>query len=85
MKFLQFLHQIVFGVQTARGVHQQITGLARQRGGNGVVRDGGGVGAVRAGDNLDLQPLAPELDLLNRRRTKRVASRQQDSLALSLK
>ena len=59
MQLLQFLHQIVFRVQAAGGIDEEIIRFARLRGGDGIVRDGGGIGSVSAGDHLDFQTLRP--------------------------
>ena len=40
MQLLQFLHQVVLGVQAARRVNEEVIRLARLRGGDGVVRHG---------------------------------------------
>ena len=85
MQLLQFLHQVVFGVQAARRIDEQIIRLARLRGGDGVMRDGRGVGAVRAGDHCHFEPLAPEFDLLDGGGAKGVAGRQQSGLSAGLR
>ena len=41
MELVQLLHEVVLGVQPARRVDEQVVGLARQCGGDGVVRHGG--------------------------------------------
>ena len=60
VQLLQFLHQVVFGVQASGGINEQVSRLARLGGGHGVVRDGGRVGAVSAGDDFDLEALRPK-------------------------
>ena len=77
MQLLQFLHEIVLGVEAAGGVDEQVIGFAGLRGGDSVVRDGGGIGAVSAGDHRHVQALAPEFELLDGRGAKRVARGQQ--------
>ena len=61
MQLVQFLHEIVLGVQAAGGVYEKVIRLARQRGGDGVVRHGRGVGTVGAGDDFDFEARAPEV------------------------
>ena len=63
------------------GVDEQVIRLARLGGGDGVVRHGGGIGAVGAGDDFDLEPLAPELDLLDGGGAEGVARGEQHGLA----
>ena len=84
MQLLQFLHQIVLGVQASRRVNEQIIRLARLRGGDGIVRHGRRVRAVSAGDDFDFEPLAPQFDLLDGRRAKRVARGEQRGFVLRL-
>ena len=84
MQFLQFLHQIVFGVHPPRRIDEQVIGFARQRCGDGIVRDGGGVSAVIAGDNRHFQPLAPEFELFDRGGAEGVARGEQRDLSACL-
>ena len=84
MQFLQLLHQVVLRVQSSRRVNEQVIRRARLRGGHGVVRDGRRVRAVSAGDDFDLQARAPQFQLLDRRRAKRVARGEQRGFFLRL-
>ena len=77
VQLLQFLHQIVFRVEAAGGVDEQIIRLARLRGGHSVMRHGRRVRAVSAGDDFHLEFLAPEFDLFDGRSAEGVAGGEQ--------
>ena len=79
--FLQFLHQIVLGVQPAGRINEQIIGLARLGRRHRVVSNRGRVRAVSSGNDLDLHTLAPELELFDRSRAKSVTGRQEGGLS----
>ena len=61
MQFLQFEHEIVFRVQPAGCIHDQISRIAREGGRHGVVSHRRRVRLVRPGNHWNMQPLAPKL------------------------
>src|SRR5262249_50877327 len=77
MHLLQLLHQVLFGMQPAGGVQEQIVSLARLRGRNRVMRHSRGIGTVSSGYDLDLQSLPPEFQLLNGSGPKSITGTQQ--------
>ena len=84
VQFLQFLHEIVLGVQAARRIEEQIVHPARLRGGDGVMGHRGGIRPIAAGDDFHLEAVAPHLDLLDGRGAERVAGGEQDGFFLRL-
>src|SRR6185436_16890 len=84
MKLVQFLHEVVLGVQAARGVDEEIIGFACLSGGDGIVRDGCGVCAVSTGNDFDLEARPPEFELFDGGSAKRVARGEKGGLLLRL-
>ena len=71
----QLLHQVIFGVQATRRVDDQHIGVALVRRLHRVERDRAGVGPGLVRDHRHIDPLAPELQLVDRRRAERIARR----------
>ncbi|MNS37603.1 hypothetical protein D3C72_698250 [compost metagenome] len=80
----QLFHQVVFGVQAAGGVGDQYIDATGLGGLHSVEYHRGRVGASMLGDHRDLVALAPDLQLLYRRRTEGVAGGEHDFLAFQL-
>ena len=77
MHLLQLLHQVVLGMQSAGRVDEQparIAGLSRH---HRVMGDGGRIGLISTSDDRDFQSAAPQLELLDGRSTKSIASCQE--------
>ena len=72
---LQFLHEIVLGVQPPGGVGDQQVRFARLRRRQRVVDDRGRIGAGGLRDDRYVQALTPGLQLLDRRRAEGIAGR----------
>ena len=71
-------------MQPARRVDDQHVGLPSERGFHGVEDDGLRVGSRRLPDDVDSDPRAPRLQLLDGRGTKRVCGGEQDLSAVGL-
>ena len=80
----QFLHQCGLVVQAARGVDQQDVGALGFRLRQRIERETGGVSVLPARDHRGSSALAPNLQLLHRRGTKRIARGHDRALALFL-
>ncbi|MFM1942854.1 MAG: hypothetical protein RI897_1836 [Verrucomicrobiota bacterium] len=73
MEFLEFLHEVLFGVEAAGGIDDEGVGIAGGGSADGVVADGGGVGAVGAGDDWGMEAFAPEFELFDGGGAERIA------------
>ena len=84
VELVQLLHEVVFGVQSARSVNEEVISLARLRGSDSVVRHGCGICTIRAGDDLDLETRAPKFELFDGRSAEGVARSEQHGFLLRL-
>ena len=75
----ELLHQVLLGVQAARGVDDHDAAPARDAGADGVERDGGGIRAAGGADEVGLRALGPGLELLGRGRAERVGGADHDA------
>ncbi len=84
MDFLQLAHKVDLGMQSAGGIDDEDIEAARRRLFAGIVGHAGRVAALLILDDFTTQPLAPNCQLLDRRRTKRIAGGHHDLLLLIL-
>src|SRR5438132_10255815 len=74
LHLFQLGHEVGFGVEASRGIHDDDVRRSRFGGGDGVVNHRGGVGAGFLLDDLDAVALRPNFQLLDGRGTNRVGS-----------
>ena len=79
---VEFRHQIVFGVQPARGVDNEDIDVACLRRLQGIVENRRRVASLLGFDHLDAGALAPDFELLDCRRAKGIGGAKQHRLAL---
>ena len=80
---LQLFHQVALRVQATRGVRDQHVHAARPCRLQRIEGDGGGVRARALGDDRHVVALAPDLQLLDRGSTERVAGGEHDLAAVA--
>ena len=64
-------------MQPAGRIDQDHVHLPRFRGGNPIERHGGWIGSMAVTDHIDADSVGPDLQLIDRRRTKGIGSHQQ--------
>src|SRR2546423_1351803 len=77
----ELVHQVALRVQPPGGVGDDGGVAARGAGLDGVENDGGRIAVGSAAHDRDLDPLRPDLELLDRRRPERVRRREERPLA----
>ena len=80
----QLRHQVVLGVQPAGGIDDQHVDAPRVRRLHRVEDDGAGVGPLLVGDHRRPDPLAPHLQLVDRRGAEGIAGGDEDVAAKPL-
>src|SRR5215204_1079730 len=80
----ELCHEVVLGVQPAGGVDDQHVDAARVRRLHGIEDDGAGVRPLLVGDHRRPDPLAPDFELVDRRRAEGVAGGDEDVTAKPL-